>query len=367
MVNKPLLGISVMPEPIFLQAVFPLLQNGDIEAIEWSFDTIELEADKPKWLHHLLDEYSEQNRLIGHGVFYSIFNAKWNSDQEKWLKQLKEEVVKYNYQHISEHFGFMSNGIDHHKGCPFPVPLNKITLAIGVDRLKRLQEVAQLPVGIENLAFSFSKIDVMQQGEFIANLIEPINGFMILDLHNIYCQAENFEIEMMDLIDCYPLNSVKEIHISGGSWQKSTYKNTKKTIRRDTHDGRIPKIIFDILPAVLRKCKHIEFVVFEQTSNSFRNEIDLVNYRKDFIKLKKCIENNAFEIEKKLWGNKILAGPKPIEDDILLAEQNLLCNTLLQVGNAEELLSKINLKNWGMDKWNLEMINTSISLIKKWN
>jgi len=365
--DKPHLGVSIMPEPDFLQAVLPLLQDGDVEAIEWSFDTIQFEKHKPKWLNRLLQEYADNNRLIGHGVYYSLFQAKWSKEQANWLKKLKKEVVRYNYRHISEHFGFMSDHVDHHKGCPFPVPLNKTILAIGIDRLQRLQDAAQLPVGVENLAFSFSKCDVEQQGEFITKLIEPINGFVILDLHNIYCQSENFGIDMMDLIDCYPLSSVKEIHISGGSWQESVYQGVKKRIRRDTHDGHVPKKIFDVLPAVLQKCKSVEFVIFEKMGNSFQKPGDFVDYRNDFNKLKNIIENTTLKFEAKEWGNKIIPEKEPVEDELLFKEQNLLSKTLLGVSNYKELLSKINLKRWEMDKWDPGMIDTAIAISKKWS
>ncbi len=110
-----------------------------------------------------------------------------------------------------------------HQGVPLPVSLHSKTLKIGKDRLYRLQDAVGLPVGIENLAFSFSIEDVKEQGVFLDKLIEDVNGFLILDLHNIYCQACNFEMEMDELILLYPLDKIKEIHLSGGSWQESVY------------------------------------------------------------------------------------------------------------------------------------------------
>src|SRR5438128_440545 len=135
---KPLVGLSLMHEPEFLQASLPLFENSEVDAIEWSFDTIRYEMYKPEWLHQLLQDDSKNKRVIGHGVRFSLCDAKWSDRQTVWLNGLKKEIKKYNYSHITEHFGFMSS-TDFHKGAPMPVPLNKTTLQIGIDRLQRIQ------------------------------------------------------------------------------------------------------------------------------------------------------------------------------------------------------------------------------------
>lgn len=50
-------------------------------------------------------------------------------------------------------------------------------------------------------------------------LVMPFCHFIILDLHNLYCQIHNFNIPFEEILTGYPLNKVREIHISGGSWE----------------------------------------------------------------------------------------------------------------------------------------------------
>ena len=216
-----------------LQTIYPLLEKGEIDAIEWSFDAIEFD-DTPPWYQNLLKAFSVAGNLIGHGIFYSLFTGKWSKDQSDWLNRLSTICDRLNFDHISEHFGFMT-GADFHKGAPFPVPFSHNVLLLGQDRLKRLQDACKKPVGLENLAYAFSKEDVLKQSEFLAKLLEPVNGFLILDLHNVYCQCQNFSLDPMELLNQMPLNLVKEIHISGGSWQSSNYFDGR-SVRRDTHD-----------------------------------------------------------------------------------------------------------------------------------
>ena len=362
--KKPLLGISMMAESEFVSAILPLLQSSSIEVLEWSFDTF-YNAKEPVWLSDLLNFYSENNRLIGHGVYYSLFDAKWSDRQEVWLERLKQEIKKRQYNHITEHFGFM-NTENFHQGVPLPVSLHPPTLQIGKDRLHRLQDAVEIPVGIENLAFSFSVDDVKEQGVFLDKLIEEIDGFLILDLHNIYCQACNFDVDMQEIIQSYPLDKVKEIHLSGGSWQESIYG--KKSIRRDTHDDDIPDEIWAVLPSVLLQCKNVQYVIIERLGHSIKTERDKQNFLSDFVKAQTII--NVLDWsgrENRFWSKKeVNISKKPLEDAILYEEQTRFTKLLFDSVDPI-LVKKQDFQYFNTETWNEEMIMTAQNILKKWN
>lgn len=354
----------MMAESEFISAVLPLLQSNSVEVLEWSFDTF-YHAEEPDWLNDLLNFYSENNRLIGHGVYYSLLDARWTERQEVWLKKLKEEFQTRNYSHVTEHFGFM-NTENFHQGVPLPVSLHPKTLEIGKDRLSRLQDAVQVPVGVENLAFSFSLDDVMEQGIFLDKLTEDTHGFLILDLHNIYCQSCNFEVEMQDIIKLYPLHKVKEIHLSGGSWQESVYR--KNPVRRDTHDDSIPKDILSILPSVLSQCKNLEYVIIERLGHTINTEEEQKGFLDDFTEVKKLIDSSDWEFQNKNSRTKrsIPLPDNPLEDMMLHKEQTLL--TKLLFDNAEpESIKNHEFHYFKTNSWDPEMIRTAQNIIQKWN
>lgn len=354
----------MMAESEFVSAILPLLQSSSIEVLEWSFDTF-YNAQEPVWLSDLLNFYSENNRLIGHGVYYSLFDAKWSDRQEVWLERLKQEIKKRQYNHITEHFGFM-NTENFHQGVPLPVPLHSQTLQIGRDRFYRLQDAVDIPVGIENLAFSFSVDDVKEQGVFLDELIEDIDGFLILDLHNIYCQACNFDVDMQEIIQSYPLDKVKEIHLSGGSWQESVYG--KKSIRRDTHDDDIPDEIWTVLPSVLLQCKNVQYVIIERLGHSIKTERDKQSFLSDFVKAQTII--NALDWsgrENRFWSKKdVNISKMPLEDAILYEEQTRLTKLLFDSVDPV-LIKKQDFQYFNTGTWNEEMITTAQNILKKWN
>ncbi|WP_126650399.1 MNIO family chryseobactin maturase [Chryseobacterium aureum] len=362
--SKPLLGISMMAEADFVSAVLPLLQTDSVDVLEWSFDTL-YHSYEPDWLHDLLNFYAENNRLIGHGVYYSLFDGRWTGRQEEWLKKLQEEVSLRKYNHITEHFGFM-NTENFHQGVPLPVSLHPQTLEIGKDRLYRLQEAVNIPVGIENLAFSFSVDDVKEQGVFLDKLTENTDSFLILDLHNIYCQSCNFQVGLQELIELYPLDKVKEIHLSGGSWQESAYG--KKQVRRDTHDDVIPDEIFSVIPYVLMKCQNLEYVIIERLGHTLKTQEEKDNFVMDFNEVKNIIEASAWKKkEKKSWNKKeVRLSEKPLEDLVLYEEQSRL--TRLLFDNIDAATFKgVDFHYFKTENWDPEMIVTAQNIIKKWN
>jgi uncharacterized protein (UPF0276 family) len=71
-------------------------------------------------------------------------------------------------------------------------------VAVGVDRLRRMHRAAggATPVGLENLALAMGMDDVLNQGPFLAAMLDQLGdqGMMLLDLHNLYCQIVNFDL-----------------------------------------------------------------------------------------------------------------------------------------------------------------------------
>jgi uncharacterized protein len=286
----PWVGLSLMPEPEFLQVTQPLFEAGDVEAIEWSFDVGWGMNPLPNWVEQLVDFYSQRDRLLGHGVSYSLLSAQWSERQTQWLKLLELEGQRYRYRYISEHFGWMSAG-NFDRSAPLPMPLTPDTLRLGRDRLLKLADKTSVAIGLENLAFAFGLQDVLTQGEFIEQLLETVNGFLVLDLHNIFCQVHNFGISAEKLLNLYPLHRVRELHISGGSWSQCD-RNSSVRIRRDTHDGDVPEEVFELLAIALKKCPTVEAIVFERLGNTLDSEAKIARFRQDFYRIKQIVSKS---------------------------------------------------------------------------
>jgi uncharacterized protein (UPF0276 family) len=276
----PRIGLSLMLEDDFREAVLPLFADEVVDALEWSFELGWSSRGVPEWADALLDCYAAEGRLYAHGVHLSALSGAWEDRQERWMDRAAKDLARRRYRHVSEHFGFMTAGA-FARGAPLPVPYTKGAVALGRERLARLATIAGgVPVGLENLALAFGAEDVWHQGRFLRDLLEPLGGFLVLDLHNLYCQIENFGVDAGALLETYPLPLVRELHVSGGSWSHERF-------RRDTHDGSVPGEVLSLLPRVLERCPGVEVVVVERLGGTLGSADEAAQLRADFMEVRR--------------------------------------------------------------------------------
>ena len=233
----------------------------------------------------MLEGFAGNGTLSGHGVHYSVLSAEGGDLRQAWLKRLENDPWRDLYAHISVHFGF-STGWKLAQGAPLPVPYSPESLDAGRRNLEAMTRTMPCPIGLENLALAFSRRDVESQGRFLDDLLSPFDGFLLMDLHNVYCQSVNFDVDFLDLVRTYPLHRVRELHLSGGSWSEF---DTGKSIRRDTHDQAVPDALFDALQDVIRLCPHLEFVFLEQVPEALTTVAQRIQVTTDYHTMKEHI------------------------------------------------------------------------------
>lgn len=281
-------ALSVMEADVFAAAAAPLFEAELVDALIWSPDVA---FDRPlsEWCESLLDHYAGAGRLSAHGVRYSPFSAGFSERQKTWLASLAAEMKRRRYVRLSEHVGFMTAG-RFERGAPMPVPWCEAALDAARASLARLRDAAQgLPLGLENLALAFSTLDVDAQGPLLDALTRGPGDFVVLDLHNLYCQAVNFSLDPLTLLATYPLARVKEIHVAGGRWSYPVSDPERRAFRRDTHDGAVPDRVFELLGETLAHCPAVERVVLEALPVSLATEPARDRFRTDFERMRSLL------------------------------------------------------------------------------
>ena len=287
--SKPIhVGFSISPSEDFRLASLPLFENGEVEAIEWNLDLGWSSRGIVPWVQALLEAYGEAGRLHGHGVEFSLLSTPISPRQERWLAHFGREVKARPYQRISEHFGFITGG-DFINGTVMPHPRSEAALAVGRDRLARLSGLAERPIGLENLALAFSRRDVDEQPDFIDALLEPDGGFLLLDLHNLFCQAANFGVDPDKLLHRYPLNRVRELHLAGGELSYPASDPEGRAFRRDSHVGFLPDEVLALLSEALVHCKNLETVFIEKTDQTLTHRAGMNQHVDDFRRVKERV------------------------------------------------------------------------------
>ena len=282
----PRLGLSWMDAADWIAAAGPLFSEGRVDALEWSFDA---EADSPPTdgSHELLEFFARRDALLGHGVSYSVLGAGDEERHDAWLEGCARAHERFPLRWVTEHFGFMGAG-ELRFASPLPVPMTAETVALGQARLRALALAHGGPVGLENLAFAFSAAEALEEGAFLRELVGPVDGFVLLDLHNLYCRAHNFGLPADELFESYPLELVRELHVSGGSWAESR-SEPGRDVRRDTHDAAVPEAVFALVERALARCPNLEFVIYERLGETLTGTRAGTEFRADYARLEELV------------------------------------------------------------------------------
>ncbi|MFT5684238.1 MAG: hypothetical protein ACI8RZ_005179 [Myxococcota bacterium] len=297
-----------MPQADFLAAALPLLEAGVVEAVEWSVDMGWGLNGLPDWLAGLLAHFSAAGALYGHGVCYSPLHARHTPAQRDWLERARVECESRRYQHFSEHFGLNPPPY----GAPMPQPALPALIAVAQDRMRRLALATGRPVGLENLALALSAEDARRHGALLDVILSPVDGFILLDLHNLWCNAVNFGIDPLELLECYPAERVRELHLSGGSWAAPLGRRW----RRDTHDDAIPQPVLDLLPSALNRLPMVEVVVVERMGGTLKTKLEQDVFVRQFHEVRARV-GSGMPLPLSPWRGSV--PPEPVED-LTLAE-----------------------------------------------
>ena len=278
----PRIGLTLLLTAGYRAAAGPLLAEGRVDALEWEADAGFHGGDDdrppPAWAERVLALYEADDALYGHAVWLSVFSARWQDRQDRWLARFAAECRRRRYRRVSEHLGFMTAG-EVVRNASLPVPLTTATVEVGRRRVAQLADAAGVPVGLENQACGLSPRDALDQGELLDRVLRPSGGFLVLDVHNIYTQAVNFGLDPLALLDRYPLDLAVELHVSGGQWFRC---RDGAQVLLDSHDTPVPFPVFELAAHALRRCPNLEVVFLERRDGTLDAPAEIASYQDDY-------------------------------------------------------------------------------------
>jgi len=368
-------GLMLNVSEDFRAAALPLLEDAHVDSLAWSIDLGWNPRGVPDWAEALLEAYGAANRLYAHGVELSLLSGRFEPRQRRWLDKLASEVERRRFVHLTEHYGFMTAG-RFVQGTPLPMPLVPEAIALGVARFAQLRAVAQIPVGLENLAFAFGRRDVQDQPSFVEQLLAPSDGFLLLDVHNLYCQAVNYELDPIALMERYPLTRVRELHVAGGRTSLPKSDPLGRPFRRDGHDDHVPEGVFPLVAHALSRCASLEAIHLEHTDDGLASDAHLERFRADFARLRTLVRE----------AHRVSSDPEPppdrpryervptieTSDEKLAAFQATFLEVLADAASPDEAFAALHAapalapyREW-VDSFEPRGLETGMALVQHW-
>lgn len=152
----------------------------------------------------------------------------------EYLKTLKELCDKFQPFHLSDHLCFQAHG-GHHYHDLLPFALYEKSLESIRERVEKTQSILGRQLLLENLSYYVEfKDSTMSEEEFLNELTQQADCFILLDLNNIWVNEKNLEKNTTTYLETINWKRVKELHIAGAEKQGEVWVDTHgSSIRSD--------------------------------------------------------------------------------------------------------------------------------------
>jgi uncharacterized protein (UPF0276 family) len=225
--------------------------------------------------------------FVAHGLGFSLGTpvAEDRERTEAWLARLRDDQAEFRFPWISEHLGWQIGG-GLQAVLPLPLPPTDEAVAVVAERMRLLSAVAGTSA-FENNA-NYFELGGSRDPEFFNAICRAAPCRLMLDLHNVHTQCLNLGHDANDYVDRIDLDTVVQIHVSGGSESEAEWLPSRRVFRLDSHDGPIPEEVWRLLERVRPRCRNLRGIVVERLNGTF-GAADVPRMRDDVRRAKELL------------------------------------------------------------------------------
>lgn len=162
--------------------------------------------------------------MVCHGINMSLGAA--DPLDEAYLAKVYRVLGDVKPAWFSEHLAMTRvQGID--IGHLAPVSFSEETIATVVEKARKVQAQAGIPLLLENVTYYFRVPgSELTEHEVIAEIVRRADCGLLLDLNNLLANARNHGYDPYGFLDRIPLDRVVQVHLAGGAWRQGLYIDT---------------------------------------------------------------------------------------------------------------------------------------------
>lgn len=202
----------------------------------------------------LLERLAASHRLVAHGNYGNEFGYEPLHETPSVLRHLDvARAMESPFYADHMFFGFQSSSYM----WSSPLQFSRSEVPRVAARAAALQDRLKMPLLHEN-AFYYAPFpgSDMEEAEFIASVVDRAQTHLLLDLHNVYSNAVNFEdYDIWRYLRTIPLDRVVEIHLAGGERIGDWY--------HDFHNHAVPETVWQMLDYVIPRAPNLAAVTLE--------------------------------------------------------------------------------------------------------
>ncbi|MDX3976245.1 DUF692 domain-containing protein [Shinella sp.] len=196
--------------------------------------------------HAQLGKLREDHALSIHGVGLSIGSMQ-PLDRDH-LARLKALCDRYQPESFSEHLAWSTHDSVFLNDL-LPLPYTEETLVRVVEHVDQVQDALKRQMLLENPAtYLLFEESTIEETTFLAEIARRTGCGLLLDVNNVFVAATNHNLDAGDYIARFPLEAVREIHLSGHS---ETVDDLGAALLIDSHDTPVKDPVWALYETVI--------------------------------------------------------------------------------------------------------------------
>ncbi|KYF65083.1 DUF692 domain-containing protein [Sorangium cellulosum] len=217
--DLPRLGVGLAHRPAFVSGIE---QHRDrIDWIEFCADHYICRTDG-RFKRAL--ELSESMPVAPHGLELSVgTDAPLDMDYCGHVAHLAKAVRAPWY---SDHLCFtQADGVE--LGQLTPLAFTEAAVRRCAEKARQFQDMLGVPLLLENITYYMAIPGAtMTEAEFLSAVVTEADCGILLDLTNLYINAQNLHYDPYAFIDAIPLDRVVQVHLAGGVFDEDLWVDT---------------------------------------------------------------------------------------------------------------------------------------------
>ncbi len=156
-------------------------------------------------------QLTEKSAFICHGLSLSIGGP--TPLDTAFIEDLKQFFTLHDIRYYSEHLSYCSD--DGHLYDLMPIPFTEEAVNYVADRIRRVQDILEQRIAIENVSYYAAPGKEMNEIDFLSAILERADCELLLDVNNIYVNSINHQYNASNFLKALPSKRIAYIHVAG--------------------------------------------------------------------------------------------------------------------------------------------------------
>jgi hypothetical protein len=154
---------------------------------------------------------TERFNFVCHGLSLSIGST--DTLDEAFVQEVKNFMATHQIKFYSEHLSYCS-----HQGHLYdlmPIPFTSEAVRHVAQRIKRVQDILEQKIAIENVSYYAAPGQEMTEIDFFNAVVQEADCDVLIDINNIYVNSVNHGYDALAFLKAIPAQRISYAHIAG--------------------------------------------------------------------------------------------------------------------------------------------------------